>query len=190
MAGSAFGIVSAVAAALATGALAVTWIRRIRGARALDRRGVRLGMNLHGLELQQQPPRRRSAAALVARAMARVAGRAGLVPVSVLAGGFGLDAIRSDRAVQRRGYSRLIGLWRAPRFRELMSRSCNDGVPAFLMVSKRGDALLGEGNCSYGPIHVTDSYHRWRWQVSHVELPELGESLTLVRWRRGIRRTR
>ncbi len=120
----------------------------------------------------------------MARAVARVIARAALVPVSVFTDGSGIDAIRSDRAVQRRGYSRVLGITRCPQFRAAMKSRCVDGAPRWVMLSQRQDAVLGEGNCSYGPTRVTDRYERWRWQVVRVDLTELGESLTLVRWQR------
>ena len=71
---------------------------------------------------------------------------------------------------------------RCPGLRALMRRRCTH-VPGLLRMSRDGDAVLGEGNFSYGPAEMADAYRRWRWQVTHVHLPEFGERLTLVRWR-------
>ena len=136
-----------------------------------------------------QSPRRRSTVELIGRAAGRVLLRIASVPIG-LALSFDVPDVTKDRRKQREGFSRAVGTRRCPQFTQLMRRKCADGVPAWMRLSQRQDAVLGDGNCSHGPIVVVDSYRRWRWQVTVVGVPEFGESFTLQRWVRRPRRER
>ena len=134
-----------------------------------------------------QPPRRRSTGELVARAAGRALLKGASVPIG-LALSFDVPYVTKDRRKQREGFSRVVCRRRCPQFTQLMRRKCDQGVPAWMRLSQGQDAVLGDGNCSHGPIVVVDSYRSWRWQVTVVGVPEFGEWFTLQRWVRRPRR--
>lgn len=111
----------------------------------------------------------------VLRTVARLAGS--VVALAMLE----LPGWESDRGPQRRGLSRVVGDKECPQVLKKLGRSAL-GLPDFVCLSAGEDALLGEGTFSYGPVQVRTRYTRWRWRIADIDLPEFGESLTLVRW--------